>query len=403
MKILLVSYNSPPLGGGGVQRVAKFAKYLARQGHEVTLLTASEDSYILYDDSLICDLAGVSVRRVRDRSRTGARNPTIKVSTVRKTAMGLRWLLGWVSKIMPDQHVWWAIKATVVGLPIAKSHDVIVSSARPVSSHLTGAVLSLLSHRRWIADLRDPWWTGAPERQRYIDRRLEAACLRRASVITAAWPSLSAALQVSPTFKRQQIITMVNGVDMEEFREVQPLTERTGLLFGGTIYESRDPTIVLEVLRAARVAGFEEVVVFYGAVHPVHKAAIERAEHDGLICHEGYLRREEYLTRLRSARAALMWEDDLTARENNIPGKLFEYVGAGLPILWLGSKGSVHDLLTTYSNSISVSPSSAMSEMVSAVRKICEYPIRRGSVPPEWDREVQARLLGSLARDLCFE
>ncbi|HBF38391.1 MAG TPA: glycosyl transferase family 1, partial [Firmicutes bacterium] len=38
-QILMIAYYFPPLGGAGVQRSSKFAKYLARQGWQVRVVS----------------------------------------------------------------------------------------------------------------------------------------------------------------------------------------------------------------------------------------------------------------------------------------------------------------------------------------------------------------------------
>ena len=58
MRVLLVSYAFPPVGGAGVQRIAKLAKYLPRAGIEPWVLTVQNPSVPLHDPSLLADLPG---------------------------------------------------------------------------------------------------------------------------------------------------------------------------------------------------------------------------------------------------------------------------------------------------------------------------------------------------------
>ncbi|RKY94694.1 MAG: hypothetical protein DRQ06_04820, partial [Candidatus Hydrothermota bacterium] len=48
-KVLIVSYYSPPLGTGGVNRAFKFAKYLPQFGWEPYVLTVKKVAYFQYD------------------------------------------------------------------------------------------------------------------------------------------------------------------------------------------------------------------------------------------------------------------------------------------------------------------------------------------------------------------
>jgi hypothetical protein len=55
-QILMISYHFPPTGGAGVQRVAKFAKFLPHFGYQPTVLTRECKYSYLLDDSLMSDL-----------------------------------------------------------------------------------------------------------------------------------------------------------------------------------------------------------------------------------------------------------------------------------------------------------------------------------------------------------
>ena len=64
-RVLLVTYRYPPLGGSGVQRAAKLARYLPQAGWRVHVLTAGCTHYPLVDSALSDDsVPGVTVHRV---------------------------------------------------------------------------------------------------------------------------------------------------------------------------------------------------------------------------------------------------------------------------------------------------------------------------------------------------
>ena len=55
-RVLVVSYHFPPVGGAGVQRVAKFARYLPESGWDVSVLQAANPSVPLRDETLLAEL-----------------------------------------------------------------------------------------------------------------------------------------------------------------------------------------------------------------------------------------------------------------------------------------------------------------------------------------------------------
>jgi len=66
LRALLVSYSFPPVGGAGVQRVVKLAKYLPHHGVVPAVLTVSNPSVPVLDHSLEKDFPpGLEVVRAR--------------------------------------------------------------------------------------------------------------------------------------------------------------------------------------------------------------------------------------------------------------------------------------------------------------------------------------------------
>ena len=65
-RVLYVAYLYPPVGGAGVQRTAKFVKYLPHYGWQPSVLTVANPSVPLLDASLADDIpAGAVIRRAR--------------------------------------------------------------------------------------------------------------------------------------------------------------------------------------------------------------------------------------------------------------------------------------------------------------------------------------------------
>src|SRR5215475_2442519 len=63
-RILFIAYAYPPCGGAGVQRSAKFVRYLPEHGWLPTVLTVAPSCYGLHDNSQVRDVpAGVDVVR----------------------------------------------------------------------------------------------------------------------------------------------------------------------------------------------------------------------------------------------------------------------------------------------------------------------------------------------------
>ena len=86
-RLLLVAYNFPPVGGAGVQRPVKWAKYLGSFGWDVTVLTTLNPSVPVRDESLLAELpSDIEIIRARtwEPDYTVKQNLIAAESTARK-------------------------------------------------------------------------------------------------------------------------------------------------------------------------------------------------------------------------------------------------------------------------------------------------------------------------------
>jgi hypothetical protein len=165
-RILIFAYFFPPLGGAGVQRVVKLAKYLPSLGWEPTIVTVRARDYWMLDASLQHDL-GSGVRIARTRSLTGlsllqllaprAAGRTRGARPSMRRIAGLRRLAAWT--LLPDSYVGWVPFALRAGARLlrAQRYDMLMTTSSPDSAHLIGRGLARRFGVPWVADFRDPW------------------------------------------------------------------------------------------------------------------------------------------------------------------------------------------------------------------------------------------------------
>ncbi len=79
-KALIIAYYFPPMGYSGVQRIAKFVKYMVDFGWEPVVLTIQPKSYYAFDFTLLKELEERNIRIVR----TGSNDPTQKIFNQKK-------------------------------------------------------------------------------------------------------------------------------------------------------------------------------------------------------------------------------------------------------------------------------------------------------------------------------
>jgi glycosyltransferase involved in cell wall biosynthesis len=395
-RLLLISYYFPPLGGSGVYRALRLAKYLPRHGWAVTVLCARERVRALKDPSLLGEVpAGVRVARARS---VEPRTPLIALRRMGLPGLVRRiepWLL------VPDDHRGWVPFATARGRRVLRElrHDAVVSTAGPYSAHLVGLALRRRTGTPWVADFRDEWTTNPYLRDRYPtrwhrswNRRLERRVLRAADRVTCvSAPWLESIRSVAPGLDDATFAVLPNGYDGEHFTgEDPPLPERFRVLYAGTFYGHRSPEPFLEGARRAvesgRVPREDLEIVFLG-----HGSA-GCAEAPGL---QGVLRAVEHRPYFES----LEWMRDAALLLLVVPpeggignhtGKLFPYLAARRPILALAPADNVAADLVRGTRSGVVAPPDDPDAIAGALA-VRYSAWRRGEGLPDQDREAIGR------------
>src|SRR3990172_4970802 len=184
-KVLFIAYYFPPLGMGGTQRVAKFAKYLPEFDWQPYIVTVKNIAYYSYDETLIKDIAKVKV------IRTGSFDPQRlfyilnKFKKKQASAAGLspkkrklNQVLNWL--LIPDTKILWLPFVLFHAVKIIKRENIkhIITTSPPHSVHLAGFLLKIFFGIKWFADFRDGWISGNFQSEptffhRWANRRLQ--------------------------------------------------------------------------------------------------------------------------------------------------------------------------------------------------------------------------------------
>jgi len=376
MKLLLVAYYFQPMGGAGVQRALKMAKYLPEFGVTPVVLAGHDPGYVA-DATLLAELPpGLAVHCVEHRSLLSraaawraARARPAPAATAPAAAAAApppaghrtrdRLLAAYAALQFPDDKHGWARRALAVGrrLVAEQRFDAILSTAPPMSTHGLAARLAAESGLPWVADYRDLWVDNpgytAPAWRHGIDRRTEDAWLARAAGVVAVTPTWRAmfAARLGPGCP---VAFIPNGYDEADFAGIDTRPRaRDGvfrLVHTGTFYGPRDPGALLEgVARhlAAAPPGAPalklRLVGNMGSRFDAAFAAFE-ARWPGVVERVAYLPHHEALQQMAEADALLLVVGggrDAARRAavaGILPGKVFEYLRCGRPVLMLGDE-----------------------------------------------------------------
>ncbi len=370
-RVLIIAYYFPPMGLSGVQRTAKFARYLPEAGWEPTVLTVRPGGYYAFDDQLLEEVEGSGVRI----ERTASLDPTRLFGKRRRVAMPdadsrkrLQSLTQWL--FIPDNKVGWMPAAFIRGLQILRKNnfDAIFSTAPPYTSHLIGASLSRAAGVPLILDFRDGWLDNPHHAYPTPIHRKLHAFLERISVqksVTSVCVNtyIRDALAARLPHRSASMVVIPHGYDAEDFEDSSaPSTRHKKLtfLYSGIFYGAQTPVYFLEGMNrflTARPEARKDITLsFVGHFPEKHKALIDELGLGAQVELFGYRPHREAVRRLSAADIPWMTVGRQRGEEEITPGKLFEYFGARKPVLGLVPRGAARDALASYGAGFAAPP-----------------------------------------------
>ncbi len=417
------------MGLSGVQRTAKFLKYLPRYGWESTVVTCRPHGYFAYDDSLLREVeeAGVAIRRAAswDPTRLFGQRATVRMPR-ESVRQGLSALSQWV--FVPDNKIGWIRPALRQALAALRETpcDLIYSSAPPYASHLAAARLARKTGLPLVLDFRDDW-VGNPRHvyptpwHRALSTRLEGRALRAADRIVVIDDAKRDGLaERHPDIPSARDIRIVpQGYDPEDFGGAPRIPgldaapDRFTLLYSGVFYHAQSPEPFLRGLAAlaeSKPALRNRLrAVFAGLLPASARRLVDRLGIGDLVHYAGYLSHRDAVNALLAADMLWMTIGRAPGCDRISVGKMYEYFGARKPILGLVPEGVAREALRPYGAARIVEPDAAP-EVVAAALEQCYEAWRAGRLPQpdpayaaQFDRRRLAGALTDIFNDIVSE
>lgn len=368
-KALVIAFYFPPEGGGGTQRVAKFAKYLLRHGWGVKIVAAATQGRSLrggnkYDPSLTSELGDVPVVRVPVPDEP------------------------WQRPVL-DKHQAWGRGALDAAAEEWKTgeYSVVLITMSPFSLAHVGDALRTRLGAPVVYDLRDPWTLdGWPvyrhAAQWWSHRRFMRRTLTPAAGVIANTPEAGRCIaRTLPGLPAERLTVIPNGYDAEDFEGLSDIAPDpsvftlalTGSVLSGVLYppkglvkrakklaefraermapEGRTLKFLLDAVRLLRERKHPLVARLRVVVAGSNDEATARSVRESGVAEQvnlmGYLPHAESVRWLRRADALFLPLHDLPigARSRIVPGKTYEYLASGRPILGCLPHGDARDLV----------------------------------------------------------
>jgi glycosyltransferase involved in cell wall biosynthesis len=411
--VLMIAHYFPPGTSSGTLRTVKFAKYLPECGWQPFVLTMQPYAYHRErrDTSLLEELSpDLKVYRTpvwmpdrflaRLKNRlTGRISRPDSGATAVSAANGISpqrpgvadHVRDWLQ--FPDAYGGWLIPGYWRARQVMRADkiDLIYSTAPSPVAHMIAMWLKKWTGAPWVADFRDPWECLFPESvyvgpqhpwRQSAEVAVAEKVVRSADLIVANTSRLCDAFcERFPELDRRKFITIPNGFDGEDFRDLQPKVSAGGpftISHTGTFFGSlRSPDEVLTAIRQLVCDGRMDPAALsvkligcgsFKASHAPYLQIVPRVSH------------RESLQIMADSDVLLLLQQS-PKYWLQVPAKTYEYIAARRWILAVTPEGATRDIVAPLPNGVVAAPEHP-DELKAAIlglyRRYCErmlYPV----------------------------
>jgi len=371
-KVLIITYYWPPAGGPGVQRWLKFVKFLPKYGIQPIVYIPDNPTYPIIDNDLLKEVSDSAVilrSKIFEPYQLASffsKNKTKKISsgiipnTKKQSVLDkvFLWIRG--NLFIPDARVFW-VKPSVSYLEkyiVENNIDTIITSGPPHSLHLIGLNLKKRLDVKWFADFRDPWTTIGYHKSLRLSnyaaakhKQLEQEVMQTADEIIVTSKTTKTEFQA---ITDKPITVITNGYDTASV-PAQQLDTNFTLAHIGSFLSERNPQILWTALQELLIeipsfkANLE--IKLIGAISQEVLTSINEYALDSYLNNLGYVSHSEAIAHQKKSQVLLLIEIDSEDTRSIIPGKLFEYMVSGRPVIAIGPKNSDFAEIITETNS----------------------------------------------------
>ena len=362
-KVLFITYFWPPSGKASLHWPLDIIRHLPKGEIEPIILTVEEESFTQKDESLLSkvdpnwkvikskalepfDLYRIFIGKAKvDKLVSSETISTENKSLTHRIALWIR-----LNLFIPDARVGWnftAIKAASRFIQKEKI-DAIVSIGPPHSSHLIGLKLSKRFNIPHIPVLIDPWVDIVYYKNlkrstitKMVDNHFEKSVLQNARQVVFVNKSTEEDYEKKYSFLKGKSNVLYWGYDDEEFESLplNPLPKEGDfkdkeklIVHAGNMFAYQNPKNFWKQIKIENEKGNIILIRFVGSVD---KEILDYLDSIGLkekVQLAGFLPYKEMIKEILQADMLLV----CSTEPRHVPGKLFEALRTGNPIIAFG-------------------------------------------------------------------
>jgi glycosyltransferase involved in cell wall biosynthesis len=417
-RVLIVSYYFPPIGLSNVLRIARLAKHLTEFGWDPTVLTVNDVGYFVQDFSLLEEVleSGVQVERTQTmdpvRLLGNKRMKKVPVERYRGFLRGVSHTF-----LQPDNKIGWKRYALQRAVELMEEHpfDAVFATAPPFTDFMIGRELQKRYGLPLVVDYQDTWldnphqFYATPIHRSYA-AGLEEDILKNADACVVVNRRIKERLIARYPFLTHDLVHIIpGGYDAKEFQNARRhlaghTQEKMRITYCGAFDSRHTPKYFFQALskifaEQPQTRG-EIEVMFVGTLPAVFRKMATNIGVASALVSTGYVEHRNVPGLLLSSH--LLWLANYHTA--SVPGKVYEYMGSGRPILALTEKGALTQTLAPYGAATVVPPTDpqAIAEAL-----LASYQQWKSGTLPEGKRQAaedydQRKLAERLARVLAY-
>ncbi len=370
-KVLIITYYWPPSGKASLHYPLDLARYFPENGWEPVILTVEDEKFSHPDESMLGQIdPGIKTIRTgtwepfgmykkftgRKKDAQLIASETVSTSNKKLTHRISIWIR--MNLFIPDARAGWYFYAVKKGKQFLEKEkiDAVISIGPPHTAHLIGRKLSRRYGLPHFPVFIDPWvdiiYYKAFKRNPltlFIDNYFESSVVKNARGVVFVTGSMREDyVKKYPGIKNKSEVfywgyndNIFSGLVKGSGRRNEEV-----IVHAGNIFDYQNVPLFWKKIKTEIEKGRNLKLKFIGTVSPVIKSAISGA---GLHAHTeypGFLPYTEMLSEIMNADFLFV----CATEKRHMPGKLFEYLRTGNPVIAFGHDNSEIEKILNITN-----------------------------------------------------
>jgi glycosyltransferase involved in cell wall biosynthesis len=403
----MVALDFPPCQSAGVQRTLKFCEHLPQFGWDPMVLTVPAFTHekVSKNTSLPPSLDG---KVYRAWALNSVKHLSIKGKYIGFTAM-------------PDRYMTWYWHGVYLGTKLVRKYkpDVIWSTFPYPSAHRIARELAKYTDIPWVADFRDPFvghhFPNAPANN-YLARKIDRRSAKEATHLTFTTQKAADMYCSDYDFLEPSKTSVIqNGFNETVFDRLLPadklysnnpteFNSSFNLVYSGKLYGvGRSPLALFEAIAQLKLEGFfkeRPIQLIFRGAEPEESFLSKLAELDikELVHFLPEVPFEESIKEMAASSALLLLQGKVF--NNQIPGKVYEYLRTCKPILALAhQEGATAELLNNVKHAV-LADIEEKNTIAEAIKKLMMTTVNESFNYHQYSRIERTKQLANLLNEI---